>query len=436
MLFAAITTTLLTLAASVIAIPTPSKFQARDIPNVHEVIRNPAPIDARIIVKAGIKPLLKTSDINISTRAIPKVEKEIKDPSTITVSIASGIAVTLQTVNGLGRSLSTLTSSQVEAYQKAEYANKLLYITTLVCAKLSIISLLMMLTELNLHRHLGVGLTITIALWGLVSIFVICFQCGSSEPWRFIERQNQCLNLNSFWLSMGILNILTDLALILFPVHVIVILQMSLGKKITILVFFGTRSLDIIATAIQLAYLDGFDSHDATRDLWKWTLTAQIVECISIITSCIPYLRPLLESLPSGLYGSDELRRRGTPSEFGYGQSKSGSYQLSSSRSGEKRTQKQSQGQESQGEHRMKRFLPMLSHERTTHANSASGLPGGPRRPDGEMGVEIVALGRSEADDRKWDTDSTGSHSKILKTTVVSAKWEDAESKSIEIGGG
>jgi hypothetical protein len=42
---------------------------------------------------------------------------------------------------------------------------------------------------------------------------------------------------------MGIFNILTDLALILFPVHIIVTLQMSLSKKITILVFFGARSL-------------------------------------------------------------------------------------------------------------------------------------------------------------------------------------------------
>jgi hypothetical protein len=47
----------------------------------------------------------------------------------------------------------------------------------------------------------------------------------------------------SFWLSMGVFNMLTDLALILFPVHVIITLQMSLGKKITILVFFGARSL-------------------------------------------------------------------------------------------------------------------------------------------------------------------------------------------------
>jgi hypothetical protein len=36
---------------------------------------------------------------------------------------------------------------------------------------------------------------------------------------------------------------LTDLALILFPIHVIYTLQMSMAKKMTILTFFGARSL-------------------------------------------------------------------------------------------------------------------------------------------------------------------------------------------------
>jgi hypothetical protein len=42
---------------------------------------------------------------------------------------------------------------------------------------------------------------------------------------------------------MGVMNMFTDLALILFPVHVIVTLQMSTAKKLTILVFFGARLL-------------------------------------------------------------------------------------------------------------------------------------------------------------------------------------------------
>jgi hypothetical protein len=77
----------------------------------------------------------------------------------------------------------------------------------------------------------------------------------------------------------------------------------------------------------------------------------------------------------------------------------------------------------------------MLSQEKTTHANSASGVPGGPRRPDGEMDVEITAVHHKHGDekrwdDRRWETASTGSHSMILKTTVVSAEWEEVDVKS------
>ncbi len=76
----------------------------------------------------------------------------------------------------------------------------------------------------------------------------------------------------------------------------------------------------------------------------------------------------------------------------------------------------------------------MLSHEKTTHANSASGIPGGPRRLDGEVDVEITAVHHKHGDEKRWDdkrweTASTGSHSRILRTTIVSAEWEEVESK-------
>ncbi|KAL5117132.1 hypothetical protein ACEQ8H_004957 [Pleosporales sp. CAS-2024a] len=390
--------------------------------------------------------LLITSALAVLTRLITKraLRRRIQVDDVFVIaaliaSIASGASVSIQTTNGLGRNLSTLTEVQILTYQKAEYANKLLYIATLVCAKLSIISLLMILTASELHKHFGIGLTGIIALWGIVSELVTAFQCGRIEPWRFIGHEHHCLDLSSFWLSMGVFNILTDLALILFPFHVIFTLQMTLGKKITIVVFFGARSLDIIATSIQTAYLYGFSSSNPTRDLWKWTLATQIIECITILTSCVPYLRPLLESLPSGLYASDELRRRGTPSELGYSRSKSGSYQLSSSQSNpqsaphEKQSKSRRGSRKSQNENGIKRFLPMLSQEKTTNSNSASGLPGGPRRPDGQTGVEIVALKRKDGEEKKWETDSTESQSKILKTTVVSAEWEEVESASLDM---
>lgn len=81
---------------------------------------------------------------------------------------------------------------------QSEYANKLLYIATLALAKLSIISLLMILTASDLHRNLGVGLTAVIALWGIASELVAAFQCGLIEPWRFVGVDTHCMSLVCF----------------------------------------------------------------------------------------------------------------------------------------------------------------------------------------------------------------------------------------------
>mgnify|MGYP004537318443 CR=1 FL=1 len=80
---------------------------------------------------------------------------------------------------------------------QAEYANKILYIATLALAKLSIISLLMILTASDRHRRLGLGLTGFIALWGVVSMITTSFQCGSTYPWRTDDRERDCINLVS-----------------------------------------------------------------------------------------------------------------------------------------------------------------------------------------------------------------------------------------------
>ncbi|USP73548.1 hypothetical protein yc1106_00822 [Curvularia clavata] len=430
-------TTLLPLLGFVLnisAAPVSTQPVSRAVPDINEVARNPAPIDDRVHWEGGKPSLGDIGDVSWQDfedlkELIHHLSREEAAPEieelTIT-SIASGAAISTQVQNGLGRDIASLTEGDLMAYRKAEYANGMLYIATLGFAKLSIISLIMILTASKSHRHLGLGFAAFMVLWAAFSICVLAFQCGTTHPWRLLGDKEMCFNIVSFWRSMSVINILTDLVLIAFPVRIVMTLQMSLSKKSTILTFFGARALDIIATAVQMVYLDGFSSPNPTKELWKWTLLTQIVECITIITSCVPYIRPLLESVPSGLYGSDELRRRGTNSEH-VSRNKSNSYQLSSITSkfgaGTSRSSKKKHYAGSKG---MKRFLPMLSQEKTTHTNSASGVPGGPRRLDGEMDVEITAVHR-HGYDKRWETGSTASHSQILKTTVVSAEWEEAD---------
>ncbi|KAL5432991.1 hypothetical protein PMIN05_008577 [Paraphaeosphaeria minitans] len=382
--------------------------------------------------------LLVTSFLAVSTRLGTKraLRRRIDVDDYLVVgallaSVGSGVAVVMQTQYGLGRNIDSLSPEHIVAYQKAEYANKLLYIATLTLAKLSIISLLMLLTASHSHHKFGWVLTGFIALWGIITEIIAAFQCGPQKPWLFHGDDAHCLSAG-FWRSFGAFNIITDLGLIYFPMHIIFTLQMGLAKKMTIIGFFGARSLDIIATAIQLAYTPAFNESNITRALWKWTITAQVIECVTIITSCVPYLRPLLESLPTGMYGADEYRRRGTASELGYSRnrSKNSSFKLSSGHS-HTASSPEKRHRPIQAENAIRRFLPMLS-ENTNHANSASGLPGGPKRTDGIVDVEISA--EVHGGEGRWDVESTGSQAKIVKTTVVCAEWEDRRSERRESG--
>jgi hypothetical protein len=78
---------------------------------------------------------------------------------------------------------------------QSEYANKLLYIATLALAKLSIISLMIILTASDLHRKLGTALTAFIAVWGVASELAAAFQCGVVVPWHSFGPGSSCFSL-------------------------------------------------------------------------------------------------------------------------------------------------------------------------------------------------------------------------------------------------
>ena len=90
---------------------------------------------------------------------------------------------------------SKLEGADAQGLTQSEYAGKLLYIATLALAKLSIISLMMILTASDLHRRLGICLTCFIALWGIASELVAAFQCGIHAPWHSFGPGSNCSSL-------------------------------------------------------------------------------------------------------------------------------------------------------------------------------------------------------------------------------------------------
>ena len=58
-------------------------------------------------------------------------------------------------------------------------------------------------------------------------------------------------------------------------------------------------------------------SSDITFDIWPVTLSTQVVQCLSIVTSCMVYLKPFLDSLETGFIQVGDMRRQNVPG-FGF----------------------------------------------------------------------------------------------------------------------
>jgi hypothetical protein len=69
----------------------------------------------------------------------------------------------------------------------------------------------------------------------------------------------------------------------------------------------------VIAAIVWQAIRFNFSDTPAgpTSMNWLTTIAIMLVENLSIMTACVPYLKPFLESLESGLIRNDDLRRRG-----------------------------------------------------------------------------------------------------------------------------
>ncbi|KAL8978284.1 MAG: hypothetical protein Q9205_006097, partial [Flavoplaca limonia] len=79
-----------------------------------------------------------------------------------------------------------------------------------------------------------------IGIWTTTAVFVIAFGCKLPTPW-YITSSDKCIDLLAFWTYYGIFNIITDIALIVLPVSIVLKLQMKASQKAVIIACDASR---------------------------------------------------------------------------------------------------------------------------------------------------------------------------------------------------
>lgn len=152
----------------------------------------------------------------------------------------------------------------------------------------------------------------------------------------------------------------------------------------------------VAATITELVFRNCLhDYSDLIFHLWPVAVCNLIVENLSITTACIPYLKPFIQSLESGMLRTDDLRRRG----------------LSTAPGSESNTK-----QGHQLENLSSPFKPMFPNHQTKPQQSAAITANSTGFPE-QHATTITSARGGRNNQHGWDTESQKSSSRMIKQT-------------------
>ncbi|KAH7258035.1 hypothetical protein BKA59DRAFT_392149 [Fusarium tricinctum] len=286
----------------------------------------------RIITDTNKSPLIQVltlmflviSLLSCSVRIGTKIRiiKTLRVDDMLTVvatvlAIGQSIATFIECDNGLGKPADRLGSSEIDTFFKSQYVANTMFISSLFCCKLSCTVGLRMMSRES-QKWIVVSCEAIVGGWGVTAILLNIFQCELPTPWIHTN-DKKCIDRTAFWTYYSVTNIITDIAIIVIICGSVLKIQTSWSKKILAMSVFGSRFLVTPAIAVQIYHSNkAFASTDFTFAIWKAVIALQVVQCLSIVTVCIPSFRPFFDSLESGQIRIDDLRRQGKSGSSSY----------------------------------------------------------------------------------------------------------------------
>ncbi|KAK6382076.1 hypothetical protein LTS17_003961 [Exophiala oligosperma] len=231
-------------------------------------------------------------------------------------AIGFTIAINNQVSHGLGSLRSTISSQDFEGFQKAGYAWNMLYIITIALGKLSTLSLLIALAPNKSYHRIPMRVLVGfIGLWAVASLLASAFQCSLPHP--YLITTETCFSQVGFWDAVGVINILTDVAIMAMPILLVHNLHLATKKKVAVCFAFSFRLGAVACTIWRLSEIHRFFDRgtDVTFDIWLPTIATILDLFIGVFSACVPHLRPFMDSIQAG-YLSGVASEDG---RFGYG---------------------------------------------------------------------------------------------------------------------
>ncbi|KLJ11087.1 hypothetical protein EMPG_13607 [Blastomyces silverae] len=210
--------------------------------------------------------------------------------SSIILSITENMAV----AHGYGRHAFDLTKEEKILALKWFFAAQVFYKIVITLAKMSIPFLYMRIFYIERYmRWACISLNIFIGAHGIAFVLATIWQCDPMAGfWDKSIPGFQCVNNHPFWLSFSVINISTDVVMLVLPVQEVLRLKRRRREKFGLVLVFSLGAFVCITSIVRATTLA---SSSIPKDVTWAAIPAtvwSVVECnTGIICACLPMIR-------------------------------------------------------------------------------------------------------------------------------------------------
>ncbi|KAF4967676.1 hypothetical protein FSARC_4811 [Fusarium sarcochroum] len=238
----------------------------------------------------------------------------------LTCIIGCGSAMIAMTHYGLGRHEWTVPGETMILYYRCFWISVLFYMMALFWSKMTFLLQYYRIMEVSNMRWVCLGAIIAVAMWGASQAIMVFLQCIPLQAVWDPRIKGRCIaNVTKWWYINGIVNIVSDFAIMLLPIPLIWKLNMPRSQKIILSGIFGLGFFTIAVSILRLQWLT------PRKDVTWWNITAaswSLAEIFSAIAcSCLPTFKPLLAMIGTSFRrlgkgdSTDRLRKQSNPED-------------------------------------------------------------------------------------------------------------------------
>ncbi|KAI5776494.1 hypothetical protein EDC01DRAFT_682529 [Geopyxis carbonaria] len=183
-----------------------------------------------------------------------------------------------------------------ETIEFLHWLTNVLYPSSLCFSKLSILFILLRLSPTARFRSTVNGFIVLVGALTISHTVTMLLLCVPTKTiWSREVQPIHCINRMPFYITMGALNIGTDVALVGLPLPVLLRVQLPMLQKGVLLLLFSAGAVGCVASGARLTTLRAVTrSEDPPWAMAPYSAWTAVEAALAVICACVPTLRPLM----------------------------------------------------------------------------------------------------------------------------------------------